>query len=77
MAIEINAHFDGKTLVPDEPLDLPVDTPVKARLTVIEARPGRSPEREAAWQRLLSLRIPGVCIPEEALRRENMYEDRL
>jgi len=58
-------------------VDLPVDTPVNATLTVVEAKPERSPEREAAWQQLLSLRIPRVCIPEEALRRENMYEDRL
>lgn len=77
MAIVIRAHFDGKTIVPDEPVDLPVDTAVEAALTIVEAKPGRSPEREAAWQQLLSLRIPDVCIPEEALRRENMYEDRL
>ena len=24
----IKAHFDGKTIVPDEPLDLPKDTPL-------------------------------------------------
>ena len=77
MAIVIRAHFDGRAIVPDEPVDLPVDTPVKATLAIVEEKPVRSPEREAAWQRLLSLRIPGVCIPEEALRRENMYEDRL
>ena len=77
MAIVIRAHFDGKTIVPDEPVDLPVNTPVNAMLTIVEVEPGRSREREAAWQRLLSLRIPGVCIPEEALRRETMYEDGL
>ncbi|MHB1767530.1 MAG: hypothetical protein ACYCUV_06720 [Phycisphaerae bacterium] len=24
----IKAHFDGKTIVPDEPVDLPTDTPL-------------------------------------------------
>jgi hypothetical protein len=24
----IRAHFDGKTIVPDEPVDLPTDTPL-------------------------------------------------
>ena len=28
----IKAHFDGKTIVPDEPVDLPTDTPIGANL---------------------------------------------
>lgn len=77
MSIVIRAHFDGKAIIPDDPVDLPVDQPLEAELTVIEAKRGRSEEREAAWQELLAERISGVCIPEDALRRENMYEDRL
>ncbi len=77
MSIVIRAHFDGRTIVPDEPVELPVDEPLEASLTVVAERKGRSPEREAAWQRLKARRIRGVSIPEEALRRENMYQDRL
>ena len=77
MSVVIRAHFDGKAIIPDEPVDLPVNQPLEAELTVVGNESGRSAEREAAWQRMLSLRIAGVCIPEDALRRENMYEDRL
>lgn len=74
MSIVIRAHFDGKTIVPDEPVHLPVDKPLEASLTLLGENRGRSPEREAAWQRLKSRRIKGVRIPDEALRRENIYE---
>jgi hypothetical protein len=74
MSVVIKAHYDGKTIVPDEPLDLPVDTPIKVELTVVDDKRGSSPEREAAWQRLKSMRISGLHIPDEALRREDLYE---
>jgi hypothetical protein len=37
----IKAHFDGKVLVPDEPVDLPVDQPLEVhiRLSDEERRP--------------------------------------
>lgn len=76
MSIKVRAHFDGKVIVPDEPVNLPVDEPIEAELTVVRREPGRSPVREAAWQELLSRRIPGLSISDEALRRENLYEDR-
>ncbi|MBI2843750.1 MAG: hypothetical protein HYX78_10155 [Armatimonadetes bacterium] len=72
MSIVIRAHFDGRVIVPDEPVDLPVNQPIE-----LEVRQGRSAEREAAWQRLLSSRIEGLNISEESLERENLYEDRL
>jgi len=77
MAVSIRAHFDGTNIVPDEPVDWPAGTCVDAVLTIIDSQPERSAEREVAWEHLLSLRIPGIKIPEEALRRENMYEDRI
>ena len=76
MAVFIRAHFDGTNIIPDELVDLPVGTSVNAVLTIIDSQPERSTEREAAWEHLLSLRIPSIKIPEEALRRENMHEDR-
>ncbi|MCL5103503.1 MAG: hypothetical protein M1133_05235 [Armatimonadetes bacterium] len=73
MSVVIRVHFDGKTLVPEEPVDLPINESIEAELRVAEVRPGRSPEREAAWQRLLSLRISGLDVPDFALSRESMY----
>lgn len=73
MAIVIRAHFDGKTIVPDEPVDLPVGKPLRGEFTLVEA----DAAREAAWQRLKTRKVRGSSIPLEALRRENMYEDRV
>ena len=75
MSQVIRAHFDGKAIIPDEPVDLPVNQPLEARLDIVaERKRGRSPEREVAWQRLKSLRIAGLNISDEALRRENLYK---
>lgn len=41
----INAHFDGKTIVPDEPVDLPINQPlrviVEERLTFVDPPDGK------------------------------------
>ncbi|MBI1832572.1 MAG: antitoxin family protein [Planctomycetes bacterium] len=33
----INAHFDGRVLIPDEPVQLPVGTPLVLRVDIPEA----------------------------------------
>jgi hypothetical protein len=35
--IALNAHFDGKVLIPDEPLELPANQKVRIELEPIEA----------------------------------------
>jgi len=35
MSVIIKAHFDGKTIVPDSHLDLPVDQPMEVELRLI------------------------------------------
>jgi hypothetical protein len=35
--IALNAHFDGKVLIPDEPLDLPANQQVRIELEPIES----------------------------------------
>jgi len=78
MTVRIKAHFDGKTIVPDEPVCFPVGT----SLIVVEATmpAGIAPattveERLAAIRRIASRATRGAEIPDEALRRENMYGD--
>ena len=71
MSVIIRAHFDGINIIPDEPVDLPVNEPLEFEL---KAKAGRSTEQEAAWERLKSKRLTGLSISDEALRRENMYE---
>ena len=79
--ISIRAHFDGKVIVPDEPVDLPVDAALD-----VEVRPHRAARpasettvalRLAALQQF-QMRIRtrhGTPIPAEMLRREQMYGD--
>jgi len=81
MTVTIKAHFDGKVIVPDEPVDLPV-----GRWLEVQVRPLAT--EDASHQEVLSIEeklrrldqitgwISGPSIPLEALRRENLYEER-
>ena len=40
----ISAHFDGKVIVPDEPVELPVGQPLRVRLEVQGASSARFAE---------------------------------
>ena len=79
MAIRVRAHFDGKVIVPDEPVDLPVGQELEADLRVVEPEQEAADfeRRRAALRRIAREGVHGANIPLEALRRENMYEDRL
>jgi hypothetical protein len=84
MTRKARAHYDGTNLVLEEPVDLPVGESVQ--IEIISA-PNGTPEpaipvdnrtleeKLAALEHLVSLAVPGVNIPDEALRRENMYGD--
>jgi hypothetical protein len=45
--IDLDAHFDGKVLVPDEPLDLPANPKVRIRLEPIESAPLKTQGKRA------------------------------
>lgn len=45
--IAINAHFDGKVIIPDEPLDLPPGQPLIVRIEAKDADASR--ESALAW----------------------------
>lgn len=79
MSMMIRAHFDGKVIVPDEPVDLPVDQPLRVELhpTSPDAAVAELERRRQALRRFVARAIHGVNIPDEALRRENIYEERL
>ena len=78
MSVVIKAHFDGKVIIPDEPVDLPVNEPLEAelRFATAEEKAKDIARRRAALRRFSSRAVRGLNIPDEALRRENMYEDR-
>ncbi len=76
MAMVIKAHYDGKTIVPDEPVDLPVNEPLELELKQSSAELAWDPEKAKAAIRRITSRAKPVGLPLEALRRENIYENR-
>jgi hypothetical protein len=79
VSITIKAHFDGKTFVPDEPVDLPAGEQVEIiAASITDEESQWDPKKaKAALRRFRAGAISGLNIPDEALRRENLYEDRL
>lgn len=77
MTVTFRAHFDGKVLVPDELVEIPVDQPVQVQLVPAAASlPAASvEERRAAIDRLVSQPVQGLDIPDAALTREGIYSD--
>ncbi|HXR46846.1 MAG TPA: hypothetical protein VN784_05340 [Candidatus Limnocylindrales bacterium] len=44
------AHFDGKVLVPDSPVKLPMNQPLKVSVSTLEANGGEDDDiNEGAW----------------------------
>jgi hypothetical protein len=82
MSMTIRAHYDGKVIVPDEPLDLQVDQPLVVEVRVPKLEPVPTPpeviqERLQRLQRAIGHIKNAPEIPLEALRRENLYDERL
>jgi hypothetical protein len=79
MSLTIRAHFDGKVIVPDEPLYLPAGQvlEVDVRPSPQPASPSELERQRAAVRRVVSRAVHGLHIPPEALRREALYEESL
>lgn len=79
MSIKVRAHFDGKVIIPDEPLDLPVNARVNAELEIVAEGESERLRDDAlrAWEEFKANPISGLSISDESLRRENLYEERL
>ncbi|HEY3763070.1 MAG TPA: hypothetical protein VGN23_15095 [Verrucomicrobiae bacterium] len=46
------AHFDGKVLVPDSPVKLPVNKPLKVTISILDAAPSEDDDiAEGVWLR--------------------------
>lgn len=75
MTLHLRAHFDGKVIVPDEPLDVPVNQPLEVQVVVTDVRGGSSISQLAALRRIAQRATAGVNLPPEALSRESIYDD--
>ena len=65
----IKAHFDGKVLVPDEPVDLPVNQPIEVFARPLEDK--RPPLLELA--EALSQFPPNPNSPKDAAAQHDHY----
>jgi hypothetical protein len=50
----LQAHFDGKVLVPDSPVKLPVNQPLKVSVSPVEPNDAEDDPPEGAWLRAAS-----------------------
>lgn len=77
MVRNIRARYDGKVLIPEEPLDVPVGQSFDVRLILPDSTtPADSfEERRGALQTLLMNPIRGLHLPDSALSREQIYGD--
>ncbi|MBI4025372.1 MAG: hypothetical protein HY360_10365 [Verrucomicrobia bacterium] len=88
----LRAHFDGTVIVPDEPADLPVNVPLDVEIKAANSispevaaamesahDPKVIAEKLAALKRIASRarKRHDPLIPDEMLRREHLYDDRV
>jgi hypothetical protein len=52
MTLHVRAHFDGRAIVPDEPVDLPVNEPLEVRIDRTAATGAENGSR-ADWHRFV------------------------
>ena len=80
MTLSIRAHFDGHTIVPDERIDLPINRPLVINVTMdadATTPPASAPQlRVEAIDRFLGSPVAGATLADDALDRENLYDDR-
>ena len=59
-SMKIQCHFDGKVLVPDEPLDLPVNQPLSVNVVADATIIGSSTGKTMTGRELAKSRVVGI-----------------
>jgi hypothetical protein len=67
----LTAHFDGKVLIPDEPVKLPVNCALKVQVEPV----GQTPCTDKPLQRLVQLarRFPVIDGPSDGAAQDDHY----
>lgn len=74
MTTTLKAHFDGKVIVPDEAVELPVGTPLHVAVAT-EPESAEARTAQAAAQRFLALaRKCNLHVGSRTWTREDLYE---
>ena len=76
----IRAHFDGKVIVPDEPVELPAGTPLTIRVepeAFVPAERATMEQRKAAFESFLAnaRAHPVPSLTDEQIHPDTIYED--
>jgi hypothetical protein len=75
--IAIKAHFDGKVLVPDEPVELPKGTPLVVHVEVPKPKkPKRHPKKQAdqsLWQKFADNVVESDNLPPDLAHQHDHY----
>ena len=72
--VSIKARFDGKALIPSNPVDLPQDREITIHIEadIPDARPGAS-HNGTIWEKLLSMAGTAEHLPEDASENHDHY----
>ena len=66
----VNAHFDGRAIIPDEPLDMPPD---QALILQIERVGPREPSEESALAWLSANAVENDALPTDLADQHDHY----
>jgi hypothetical protein len=69
--IAVKAHFDGRVIVPDEPVDLPADQPLVVRIEL--ASSGQQPGKKSVLDWIVENRIKDDSLPADLSYQHDHY----
>ena len=70
--IELNAHYDGKVIVPDAPLDLPANVRVRISVEPLDAAEKREPlPKRFDFRSLIGLGLQGPTNPNPRFKDDD------
>jgi len=67
----VNAHFDGKVIIPDEPLDLPPNQPLIISIEPVAEKQGAAEESVLSW--LAANAVESNALPTDLADRHDHY----
>jgi hypothetical protein len=67
----VNAHFDGKVIVPDEPLDLPANQALILQIQTVDGQPAPAEESVLSW--LAENAVDSAALPADLADRHDHY----
>ena len=67
----VNAHFDGKVIVPDEPLDLPPNQALILQIQAVGGEDGSAEESSLAW--IAANAVDSEALPVDLADRHDRY----